>query len=166
MLGYFLDKRSLRKHSKPSKIKAIGVTAPFLHIESTDSLIVSDATRHTIKSYSSTKKHFVVYRVFGHPFRATIQQCDTGICQDINDDVPEPLLVILKHQARCLLYASIGGVSIFSSRVMIINPQCACAGGLRYLSCVCVCVCLSVCYHSSSNIGRFYAENEVCRGLS
>ena len=31
---------------------------------------------------------------------------------------------------------------------------------------VCVCVCVSVCYHSSGNIGRFYAENEVRRGLS
>ena len=30
---------------------------------------------------------------------------------------------------------------------VIINPRCTCAGGLRYLSCVCVCVsvCLSVC---------------------
>ena len=27
-------------------------------------------------------------------------------------------------------------------------------------------VCVSVCYHSSGNIGRFYTVNEVCRGLS
>ena len=26
---------------------------------------------------------------------------------------------------------------------------------------VCLSVCVSVCYHSSGNIGRFYAENDV-----
>ena len=31
---------------------------------------------------------------------------------------------------------------------------------------VCVSVCVSVCYHSSGNIGRSYAENVVRRGLS
>ena len=34
------------------------------------------------------------------------------------------------------------------------------------LVCVCVCVCVSVCYNSSGNTARFYAQNDVCRGLS
>ena len=40
------------------------------------------------------------------------------------------------------------------------DPRRACAGGLRYLSCVCVClsVCVSVCYRSSANSARFYAQ--------
>ena len=36
-----------------------------------------------------------------------------------------------------------------------------------YGSClVCLSVCVSVCYHSIGNIRHFYAEKEVCTGLS
>ena len=49
----------------------------------------------------------------------------------------------------------------------IINPRCACAGGLRYLSClfVCLSVCLSVCYHLIADIVRFYGLPKVCTVL-
>ena len=50
------------------------------------------------------------------------------------------------------------------SQTLFINPRRACAEGLLYLSCLCVCV--SVCYHSSANIARFYAQRKVRRGLS
>ena len=54
---------------------------------------------------------------------------------------------------------------------LLINPRRACAGGLRYLSCVSVClsvclfVCLSVCYHSSGDLVRFNARSKVRGGF-
>ena len=61
-----------------------------------------------------------------------------------------------------ILYMHINFIVLHSTGVLI-NPRRACAGGLWYLSCLCVClfVCVSVCYHSSANIARFYIENEV-----
>ena len=41
----------------------------------------------------------------------------------------------------------------------LINPRRACAGGLRYLS------CLSVCYHLIVDIVRFYGLTKVCTVL-
>ena len=52
-----------------------------------------------------------------------------------------------------------------------INPRRACAGGLRYLSCLSVClfvclsVCLSVCYHLIVDIVRFYGLPKVRAAL-
>lgn len=55
-----------------------------------------------------------------------------------------------------ILHIYLGDYSIYS----VINTWCKCAGGLRYLSCVCVCpsVCVLPTYHSNC---RFYMENKV-----
>ena len=47
------------------------------------------------------------------------------------------------------------------------KPQRACAGGLRYLSFVCVGVCLSVGLSVTSPASTsLIPQNEICRGLS
>ena len=52
---------------------------------------------------------------------------------------------------------------IFALVPHIINPRRACAGGLRYLSCLFV--CLSVCYHLIVDIVRFYGLPKVRAAL-
>ena len=64
-------------------------------------------------------------------------------------------------------------VSIISleSCAPLINPRRACAGGLRYLSCVCVCVCVCVCLSvptpaPTSILSMLKMRYNVCRGLA
>ena len=47
----------------------------------------------------------------------------------------------------------------------VINPRHACAGGLLYLSCVCVCEFVCVCYNSNVNIARFYSPSKEANML-
>ena len=43
----------------------------------------------------------------------------------------------------------------------VINPRRACAGGLRYLVCVCVCVCVSVCLSVTILAKASLAKKEI-----
>ena len=55
--------------------------------------------------------------------------------------------------------AAVYGVLLLTLGAHAQEGYCSC------LVCTCVCVCLSVCYNSSGNTARFYAQRKVHRGL-
>ena len=80
-------------------------------------------------------------------------------CSEVPQDCVYTCFAFL--QTTAFPYDLLRGSKVSSQSKMYCgaNPRRACAGGLRYLSCLSV--CLSVCYHLIVDIVRFYGLTKV-----